>query len=127
MQRGGVRGVEGVSFTEENKESMATVLKENMRKATCLGCGWVGYVDTRDGDLRTANPSCGSKLRPLLHLPYDEDVYHELNVERYEQAKTGRLLFNHAEGTHDDRFWALALAMDASGSTNPPQRPLVRI
>jgi hypothetical protein len=31
-------------------------------------------------------------------------------VERYELAKTGRLLFNHPTETHDDRFWALALA-----------------
>ncbi|MHA1972504.1 MAG: hypothetical protein ACTSW1_05915, partial [Candidatus Hodarchaeales archaeon] len=49
-------------------------------------------------------------LRPLLHIPYHPDLFSELNVERYELSKTGKILFNHPEGTHDDRFWALALA-----------------
>jgi len=55
-----------------------------------------------------------ASLRPRLHIPFDADLYHELNVERYELGKTGKLLFNHPEGTHDDRFWAVALAVYAS-------------
>jgi hypothetical protein len=34
-------------------------------------------------------------------------------VERFELGKTGKLLFSHPEGTKDDRFWALALAVYA--------------
>jgi len=58
----------------------------------------------------------GSKasLRPLLHIPFDPDLFYELNVERYELSKSGKLLFNYPSGTHDDRFWALALAAFAS-------------
>ena len=50
-------------------------------------------------------------LRPLLHIPFDPDLFHELNLERYELSKSGKLLFNHPQGTNDDRFWALALAI----------------
>ena len=117
MEKGGLRNVTGVNFTVDSKEQMATALKELMRQATCPSCEWKGYVDTLKGEWRTTCPQgCKSEernpinLRPRLHIPFDADLYYELNVERYELAKTGKLLFNHPEGTHDDRFWALALA-----------------
>jgi len=34
-------------------------------------------------------------LRPLLHIPYDPDLFVELNVERFELSKSGKILFNH--------------------------------
>jgi hypothetical protein len=121
MERKGLRGVTGVGFTEASKEAMATCLKERMRGAVCLKCGWKGYVDTLVGDWRTTCPeSCMGdegnlvSLRPLLHIPFDADLFHELNVERYELGKSGKLLFNHPQGTHDDRFWTLSLAVYAS-------------
>jgi len=43
-----------------------------------------------------------------LNLPFDKDTLDELNVEKYELAKTGKITFSNSEGTHDDRFWALA-------------------
>ena len=49
-----------------------------------------------------------------LHIPFDIDLFHELNVERYELAKTGKIIFNHPDGTHDDRFWAVTLAVYAA-------------
>jgi len=49
-----------------------------------------------------------------LLFPYDRELIKELNVERYELTKTGHLQFSHPEGTHDDRFWALALAVCAA-------------
>jgi len=63
----------------------------------------------------------------LLTLPYDRDLLDELNVERYELTKAGRITFSHPEGTHDDRFWALALAVYAA-ETAPPSatKPLAR-
>jgi len=127
MQRGGLRNVEGVNFTETSKEEMATCLKEQMRSAVCPRCGWTGYVDTLEGEWRTVCPQgCRSdegnpvNLRPLLHVPYDGELFHELNVERFELGKTGKILFNHPEGTHDDRFWALALAVTAAEQAEPP-------
>jgi hypothetical protein len=134
MQRGGLRNVTGVNFTETSKEEMATCLKEQMRSAVCPKCGWTGYVDTLEGEWRTTCPQgCRSdegnpvNLRPLLHVPYDGELLHELNVERFELGKTGKILFNHPEGTHDDRFWALALAVYAAEQAPPPpSRPIAK-
>src|SRR3990172_6681229 len=102
-------------------EFIATALKA-ARKAKCNVYMWVGYTDSREGEWRTVCPNYEAGLLPLLHIPYDEDLYHELNAERYEHAKTGHLLFNHPEGTHDDRFWALALAVHAADAKTLTQR-----
>jgi len=61
----------------------------------------------------------------MLKLPYDRDLLDELNVERYELTKTGRISFSHPDGTHDDRFWALALSVYAAEMAPPPaSRPI---
>ncbi|MEM3699866.1 MAG: terminase family protein [Candidatus Bathyarchaeia archaeon] len=49
-----------------------------------------------------------------LKIPYDGELIAELNVERFELTKEGKIKFNHPEGTHDDRFWSLALACYAT-------------
>jgi len=135
MERGGLRHVTGVNFTDQSKESMATCLKEKMRSAVCPICGWEGHVDTLEGTWRNTCPEgCMTEegnptsLRPILHIPFDPDLFHELNVERYELGKTGKILFNHPEGTHDDRFWAVALAVYAAEQAEPPpSRPIARV
>jgi len=135
MEKGGLRNVTGVNFTVDSKEQMATALKESMRKATCPTCKWEGYVDTVEGEWRTTCPrGCHSdegnpvSLRPRLHIPFDVDLFHELNVERYELAKTGKILFNHPDGTHDDRFWAVALSVYADEQAPPPtSRPMAHL
>lgn len=86
----------------------------------------VGYVSTIDGEWRTACPSCSSGRRPILHIPYDVELLHKLNVERYKLTKTGRLSFNHQTKTHDDRFWDLALAVYASESTKTTRKPIAK-
>ena len=135
MERGGLRHVTGVNFTDLSKESMATCLREQMRSAVCPSCGWEGYIDTLEGTWRTTCPEgCmteegnPSSLRPILHIPFDPDLFHELNVERYELGKTGKILYNHPQGTHDDRFWATALAVYASEQAPPPpSKPIARV
>ena len=63
-----------------------------------------------------------------LRIPYDRDTIDELNVEKYEFTKTGKIALSHPTGTHDDRFWALALAVYAvEKSPPPPSRPIARI
>jgi hypothetical protein len=67
---------------------------------------------------------CGS----LLHVPYDPDLFAELNVERFELGKTGKLLFSHPEGSNGDRFWALALAVYASEQAPAlASRPMAKV
>jgi len=48
-------------------------------------------------------------------------------VERYELGKSGKILFNHPEGTNDNRLWALALSVYATEMAPPPtSRPLAK-
>ena len=56
-----------------------------------------------------------------LHIPYDSQLIAELNTERYELTKDGKIRFSHPEGTHDDRFWALALATYATRTQQTPK------
>lgn len=132
MTRGGLHNVEGVNFTIDAKEQIATALKEEMRRAVCPKCGEETYITTLEGEWVTTCPigcktSQGNpvKLRPFLHIPYDQELYKELNVVRSEKSKIGKLLFNHPEGTKDDRFWATGLSVLASiKAPPPPRRPL---
>ena len=61
-----------------------------------------------------------------LRIPYDRDLLDELNVEKYTLTKAGRITYSHPEGTHDDRFWALALAVYAADQVHPTSRPIAR-
>ena len=55
------------------------------------------------------------------------DLFHELNVERFELGKTGKISFNHPQETHDDRFWTVALAVYAAEQAKPPlSRPIAK-
>jgi phage FluMu gp28-like protein len=90
MFRGGIRGVTGITFTIQSKEEMATILREKMRNQE-------------------------------IKIPYDPsrrieevELTSELNIEKYELLKTGHLRFSHPDGSHDDVFWSLALAVYAS-------------
>ena len=38
-----------------------------------------------------------------------------------------KLLFNHPQGTHDDCFWATALAVYAAKQASLPSRPIARV
>ena len=53
---------------------------------------------------------------PLLtwEKPYRGDVCNEFNVERFALRRDGGLAFSHPQGTHDDVFWACALAVYAT-------------
>ena len=54
-----------------------------------------------------------------LKIPYDPELIAELNTERYQLTKEGKIRLTHPEGTHDDRFWSLALAAYAAKTTPP--------
>ena len=55
-----------------------------------------------------------------LALPYDPDVIAELNLEKFELTKDGNIKLYHDEGTHDDRFWSIALAAYATRESETP-------
>jgi hypothetical protein len=51
--------------------------------------------------------------------PYRGDICTELNVERYSLHKDGTIGYHHPTGTHDDVFWATALAVYATANMEP--------
>jgi phage FluMu gp28-like protein len=60
-------------------------------------------------------------MEKRLKIPYDGDLIAELNVERFELTKEGKIKFSHPEGTHDDRFWSLAMACYATRGEGAPK------
>ena len=97
MQTAGIDNAEGVNFSVPRKSEMASVLKQRM-----------------------AN---GKFYYPLLNWerPYRGDICSELNLERYEHRKDGTIGYSHPNGTHDDVFWSMALAVFASMQMEPEQ------
>lgn len=57
-----------------------------------------------------------------LLIPYELELTSELNIERFELTKSGQVQFSHPDGTHDDRLWALALAVFATREPMFPKR-----
>ncbi|MCW3983735.1 MAG: terminase family protein [Candidatus Bathyarchaeota archaeon] len=95
MEKAGIRNAEGVNFSVPRKSEMASLLKQRM-----------------------ANQQF---YYPLLHWerPYRGEICTELNVERYSLHKDGTIGYHHPQGTHDDVFWAIALAIYATTEMGP--------
>jgi phage FluMu gp28-like protein len=95
--------LKGVDFTMPSKHGMATYLKQKM-------------LAVREAD-KTVSPE---EARRQFELPFDMDVQAELNCEQWEQRPGSEVYsFSHPQGTHDDRFWAIALACLASTGAEP--------
>lgn len=103
MVRSGIQGVNGVTFTVQSKEEMATILREKMRNREVR----IPYVPSRRIE--------------------DVDLTAELNIEKCELMKTGHLQFSHPEGGHDDVFWSTALAVYACARSPLPGRGAVML
>jgi len=90
METAGIRNAEGVNFSVPRKSEMASLLKQRMMSHQ------FAY--------------------PLLNWerPYRGEICNELNIERYDLRPDGNIGFSHPRGTHDDVFWATALAVYAT-------------
>jgi hypothetical protein len=44
-------------------------------------------------------------------LTYRSDICSELNIELYDLRRDGTIGFSYPQGTHDDVFWSIALAV----------------
>ncbi|MCW4048067.1 MAG: terminase family protein [Candidatus Bathyarchaeota archaeon] len=95
MENAGIENAEGVNFTVPRKSEMASLLKQRM-------------MDKRF-------------FYPYLtwEKPYRGDICTELNVERFDLRKDGAIGFSHPNGTHDDVFWSVALAVYATVEMQP--------
>jgi len=87
MENAGIENAEGVNFSVSRKSAMSSLLKQRM-----------------------ANQKF---FYPMINWeqPYRGDVCSELNVERYDLRRDGTIGFSHPQGTHDDVYWAVALAV----------------
>ena len=98
IERSGFPGVEGIDFTRPMKHAMAMNLKQLM-------------MTPRESDKELPPEDARRKFE----LPYNPDIQAELNTVQWEQKPGSELYtFSHPEGTHDDRFWAIALATYAA-------------
>jgi phage FluMu gp28-like protein len=95
MTNAGIDNAEGVNFSVPRKSEMASLLKQRMANRKFF--------------------------YPLLNWerPYRGDICTELNVERYDLRKDGAIGFSHPNGTHDDVFWSVALAIFATVLMEP--------
>jgi len=103
MVHSGIQNVQGITFTVQSKEDMATVLREKMRQKEF----YIPYEPVRKRQ--------------------DIDLCSELNIEKFELMKTGHIRFSHPEGSHDDVFWATALAVYAAVQAPMPGKGVVII
>jgi hypothetical protein len=95
--------LKGIDFTMPSKHGMATYLKQKM-------------LAVRETDKKVVP----EEARRQFELPFDMDVQAELNAEQWEQRPGSEVYsFSHPQGTHDDRFWAIALACLASTGAEP--------
>jgi len=110
IDRAGFPGIEGITFTRRMKHGMAVLLKDKM-------------MTPRKSDVNLAKED----QRRTFELPYDKDVQSELNIVQWEQARGSELYtFSHPEGSHDDRFWAITLAVLAAAQAPPSTIPVSR-
>lgn len=91
----GFPGLTEMNFTAPSKHGMATTLKDLMM--TC-----------RRSDMNKRP----EEQRRRFEMPYDLQVENQLNLEQYEILKGSELYrFYHPDGTHDDLFWAICMAV----------------
>jgi phage FluMu gp28-like protein len=62
-----------------------------------------------------------------LHIPRDRELIIEMNSEIAKLTDAGKTKFSHRSGTHDDRLWALALAVYGSRFEIPSYHPFVAL
>lgn len=55
-----------------------------------------------------------------FHIPYDPELFAELNTLTYNLTKIGKIQYTHQQGTHDDRFWAICLHLVDKNNSNKP-------
>ena len=60
-----------------------------------------------------------------LHIPRDRELIVEMDAEIAKLTEAGKTKFSHRSGTHDDRLWALALAIYGSRHEFPSYHPFV--
>lgn len=93
-----------------------------MDELTDLPTEGVAFTEQRKADMLG-----GQRMKmeqECLALPYDRELCAQLNDQRYEYTKSGKIRFWHPSTGHDDRLWSLALAVYAARGMGPGAPPL---
>ncbi len=90
---------------------------ENARRAGVKNVKGIELSLPRKSDVMTQMKQVMEQKR--LHIPRDRELIIEMNAEIAKRTDAGKTKFYHRSGTHDDRLWALALAIYASRSEIP--------
>src|SRR6266571_7322843 len=85
---------------------------ENARRAGVKNVKGIELSLPRKSDVMTHLKQVMEQKR--LHIPRDRELMIEMNVEIAKLTDAGKTKFYHRSGTHDDRLWALALAVYGS-------------
>lgn len=101
MENADIENAEGVNFSVPRKSEMASLLKKRMQD--------------------------GRFFYPMVSFekPYRGDICNELNIERFALRADGGLSFSHPQGTHDDVFWSIVLAI--YGTTDMAPEPYLAV
>jgi terminase large subunit-like protein len=94
---------------------------ENARRAGVKNVKGIELSLPRKSDVMTHLKQVMEQKR--LHIPRDRELMVEMNAEIAELTQAGKTKFSHRSGTHDDRLWALALAVYGSRFEVPSYRP----
>jgi len=90
---------------------------ENARRAGVKNVKGIELSLPRKSDVMTQMKQVMEQKR--LHIPRDRELIIEMNAEIAKRIDAGKTKFYHRSGTHNDRLWALALAIYASRSEIP--------
>jgi phage FluMu gp28-like protein len=102
---------------------LGEVFVENLRKAGLKNVKGIELSLPRKSDVMTHLKQVMEQKR--LHIPRDRELIIEMNAEIAKMTEAGKTKFHHRSGTHDDRLWALALAVYGSRHEFPSYHPFV--
>ena len=94
---------------------------ENARRAGVKNVKGIELSLPRKSDVMTHMKQVMEQKR--LHIPRDRELIIEMNAEIAKLTEAGKTKFSHRSGTHDDRSWALALAVYGSRHEIPSYHP----
>lgn len=106
-----------------DRTGLGDYIVEDSKNAGIPNVEGINFTEARKEEMTTALKQ--HMLEGKFWFPFDEGLINELNVERFELDKTGKIRLSHPEGTNDDRFWAVALSVyTATIGRQPVNRPL---
>ena len=105
-----------------DQTGLGEVFVENLRKAGLKNVQGIELSLPKKSDIMTHLKQVMEQKR--LHIPRDRELIAEMNAEIAQLTQAGKTKFYHRSGTHDDRLWALALAVYGSRFVVTPYHPV---